>query len=486
MSGPCAVLEVQGLTLARGHRRLADNVSFALPSGRFIELRGPNGSGKTTLLRALARAPSAAREPIHWRVASRGFYFGHGSGFRPEIVVRTQLAVSLALYGAAANAARDQALLERFGLSRQANLTVRQLSQGQLRRLMLAVMCASGRKLWLIDEPLNALDGAAIALLQTILLEHFAQGGAVLVATHRTFEQALPALDPYCAGVLLLEAGRSRWQSTQETTAQSAQQSTPQSTDPFASPSFDATTDASPAGRSPTETSLQPQPVPLGENTRSNWQQLRWTLNRERVLALARPQDLAWPSVFHWMVVTLFPFALGSDPMLLERAAGGVFWISALLASLMGAARLFEADFEHGMLADCQHAGLSLAWLVFGKILAGCLLIGLPLGLASIPLGLLFGVRDSGLWILGGSLCLGTVSLIAGSCLFATLGLMARQAQLVICLLAIPIFVPLLIFGTAVLTGDAIAPVLTLASLALLALLSVPPIAARVLTLALE
>ena len=502
MSGPCAVLEVQGLTLARGHRRLADNVSFALPSGRFIELRGPNGSGKTTLLRALARAPSAAREPIHWRVASRGFYFGHGSGFRPEIVVRTQLAVSLALYGAAANAARDQALLERFGLSRQANLTVRQLSQGQLRRLMLAVMCASGRKLWLIDEPLNALDGAAIALLQTILLEHFAQGGAVLVATHRTFEQALPALDPYCAGVLLLEAGRSRWQSTQETTAQSplqsaaqstqgttaqsALQSTPQSTDPSGAPSFDATTDASPAGRSPTETGLQPQPVPIEENPRSNWQQLRWTLNRERVLALARPQDLAWPSVFHWMVVTLFPFALGSDPMLLERAAGGIFWISALLASLMGAARLFEADFEHGVLADCQHAGLSLAWLVFGKILAGCLLIGLPLGLASIPLGLLFGVRDGGLWILGGSLCLGTVSLIAGSCLFATLGLMARQAQLVICLLAIPIFVPLLIFGTAVLTGDAIAPVLTLASLALLALLSVPPIAARVLTLALE
>jgi ABC-type transport system involved in cytochrome c biogenesis permease component len=63
---------------------------------------------------------------------------------------------------------------------------------------------------------------------------------------------------------------------------------------------------------------------------------------------------------------------------------------------------------------------------------------------------------------------------------------MARQAQGVICLLAIPIFVPLLIFGTAVLEGDMTAPLLTLISLAALFLLTVPAVTARVLDLALE
>jgi heme exporter protein B len=123
---------------------------------------------------------------------------------------------------------------------------------------------------------------------------------------------------------------------------------------------------------------------------------------------------------------------------------------------------------------------------VTGKIVAGSLFIGIPLALSSIPLALLFGVPGHLLLVLGGSLWLGVLSLVAGSCLFSALGLMARQAQVVICLLAIPIFVPLLIFGTAVLEGDMTAPLLTLISLAALFLLTVPAVTARVLDLALE
>ena len=451
MTAP-ALLDVIALPLSRGKRALAKAITFEVPVGSYVELQGPNGSGKTSLLRTLAY-PTALLDPrIHRPDVADVFYFGQTSGFRPELGVSAQLALSLTLYGAPTNSRRDQALLEQFGLARLSTHRVRQLSQGQVRRLMLAVMTASGRRLWLIDEPLNALDQDAIALFESALAEHFSRGGAAVVATHRPIHLALPALSPCCAGILRLGPN---------------------------SPRLEAATDQA----------IRSKPVPVSAEApigRDGWQQLLWVLRRERLLALARPQDLAWPSVFHWMVVTLFPFGLGSDPELLGRAAGGVFWISALLAVLIGATRFFDADFEHGALNDCQTAGLSLTWLVTGKILAGGLLIGLPLALSSMPLALLFGVPNHLLPILGGSLWLGVVSLVAGSCLFAALGLMARQAQVVICLLAIPVFVPLLIFGTAVLNGDITAPLLTLSSLALLSLVTVPIVTARVLALALE
>jgi heme exporter protein B len=445
------MLEVHSLPLSRGKRTLAKAITFAVPGGSYLELQGPNGSGKTSLLRALAYPPALLDPHVRRLDAADVFYFGQSSGFRPELGVGAQLALSLALYGAPADARRDRSLLERFGLARHLAHRIRQLSQGQVRRLMLAVMAASGRTLWLIDEPLNALDGDAIALFESVLAEHVSRGGAAVIATHRPIHLALPGLAVYCSGILCLGSSSPQLQ---------------------------------PAPVQGSRTSLPPPQSARIE--RDGWHPLLWVLRRERLLALARPQDLAWPSVFHWMVVTLFPFGLGSDPELLERAAGGVFWISALLAVLIGATRFFEADFEHGALNDCQTAGLSLTWLVTGKILAGGLLIGLPLALSSMPLALLFGVPNHLLPILGGSLWLGVMSLVAGSCLFAALGLMARQAQVVICLLAIPVFVPVLIFGTAVLNGDITGPLLTLSSLALLSLVTVPIVTAKVLALALE
>lgn len=446
---PAPLLEVHALPLSRGKRTLAKALSFVLPGGSFLELQGPNGSGKTSLLKALARPAAQLDSQIHRRNGAEIFLLGQSSGFRPELEVHAQLSLSLSLYGAPSDPNRVRSLLEQFGLARHATHRVRQLSQGQVRRLMLAVMAASGRAVWLIDEPLNALDLNAIALFEATLAEHLGRGGSAVIATHRSIHQAMPALAAFCAGVLALGNPQPRLE-------------------PLVS-----------LPKSATQASLDTTP-------REAEHPLFWVLRRERLLAMARPQDLAWPSVFHWMVVTLFPFGLGSDPELLERAAGGVFWISALLAVLIGATRFFEADFEHGVLSDCQTAGLSLSWLVAGKIVAGSLFIGIPLAVSSIPLALLFGVPDHLLLVLGGSLWLGVLSLVAGSCLFSALGLMARQAQVVICLLAIPIFVPLLIFGTAVLEGDMTAPLLTLTSLAALFLLTVPAVTARVLDLALE
>lgn len=458
MSGAAGrVLELTEVSVARGGKRLVEGVSFSLDGGRYLELQGQNGSGKTSLLRVLAMLQDAGAVPagsISQPEPHASFYYGHQSGFRSELEVAEQLALSLRMYGHDPDTAAVKALLQKVGLLHQAQAKVRQLSQGQTRRLMLALMLGSERTLWLIDEPLNALDVQAIGLFKQILVEHFQRGGAAVVATHRALEDAMPGIALYSAGALKIDGGRATY---------------------FA----EAANDAGPA------------PLRADAPAVRGWPALVWVMRREFALTAARPQDMLWPSIFHWMVVTLFPFGLGTEQELLARAAGGVFWVSALLATLIGATRFFDADFEHGALNEVCTARVPLAIFALGKIVSGWVFMGLPLALCSLPLGLLYGLNGPVLLVLFASLALGSVSLSAFSALFAALGLMARQAQVVICLLALPAFVPLLVFGTAAVTGaqsglGSGSPLLVLATVACLTLVGLPVVCGKVLALAVE
>lgn len=458
ISHDVCVLELVEVPVFRGGQLLLKDVSFSLQSGRYLELQGQNGSGKTSLLRTMARiqpfSAISSSGAILQDAAHTIFYFGHQSGLRPELRVEEQLALSLQMYGVILDAASSKALLKSVGLLHQVDARIRQLSHGQVRRLMLAVMARSGRTVWLIDEPLNALDVQAIAILKDVLLEHFKSGGSAVVATHRSMDDAIPEIFSYSMGKLRIEG-----------------------TQAVLLPAPDGT--------------LPQQPPSADRSAVSGLPALAWILRRELTLMAARPQDIVWPSIFHWMVVTLFPFGLGAEPELLTRAAGGVFWVSALLATLIGATRFFDADFEHGVLNEVKTAGVSLPLLAFGKIIAGWLFVGLPLSLASLPLGLLYGLSGNTLGILFASLALGSISLAAFSCLFAALGLMARQAQIVICLLAFPVFVPLLIFGSAAITGaqtgvGVVSPLIVLGNLALLSVIALPVVTGHVLSLAVE
>lgn len=179
-------LVVEGLAISRGGRKVFEGLGFEAAPGAFVEFRGANGSGKTSLLRALAGFlwPSAGKirfsgvdEPM---LALH--YVGHGNGLKGAASVLDHARYWAGLLGGEVGDA-----IERVGLSRQADLPARVLSQGQARRLALARLLVAPRPVWLLDEPAAALDASGCAMLGGLVAAHRAKGGLVLAALHDSF-----------------------------------------------------------------------------------------------------------------------------------------------------------------------------------------------------------------------------------------------------------------------------------------------------------
>lgn len=173
------LLAVQDLAVARGGLRVLEGVSFTLNPGQALILRGPNGLGKTTLLRALAGlqpAASGRMEPDAPSIA----YAGHADGLKSALSVTENLRFWAQVFG---QTDVDPAI-ERMNLRNLAARPAHMLSAGQKRRLGLARLLVTGRKVWLLDEPTVSLDAASVALFAGVLRDHLADGGAALIATH--------------------------------------------------------------------------------------------------------------------------------------------------------------------------------------------------------------------------------------------------------------------------------------------------------------
>ena len=195
-----AWLAARQLSVRRGERRLLAGLDLALHAGDVVWLRGTNGRGKTTLLRLLAGLctpeegtvlfqgrPLRGADPA-WRRELA--YIGHANALKDDLLAHEALRFVAALRGAAVSAADLHAALQRLGVARQAQLPVRVLSQGQRRRVALARLALpDAPRVWLLDEPFDALDSAGIDTLEALLRAHAGAGGAALLTSH----QALPA-----------------------------------------------------------------------------------------------------------------------------------------------------------------------------------------------------------------------------------------------------------------------------------------------------
>jgi heme exporter protein B len=172
-------------------------------------------------------------------------------------------------------------------------------------------------------------------------------------------------------------------------------------------------------------------------------------LRRQLVLALRRPVDITNPLLFFTMVIALFPLGLGPAPDKLAGFAPGVLWIIALLASLMTAESAFRSDFDDGSLEQLLMSPQPLYLSVLAYIAANWLVTGLLLSLASPVFALMLNLPGQALGALVASLLLGTGVLSLVGCIGAALTVGLKRGGILVSLLILPLYTPVLIFGSA-------------------------------------
>jgi len=170
-------------------------------------------------------------------------------------------------------------------------------------------------------------------------------------------------------------------------------------------------------------------------------------LRRDLTLAWRRRGDIAMPVLYALIVATLFPFALGPEPTLLARIAGGVVFVTVLLAVLLSLDHLFRADIEDGSMEQLMLAPQPLALLVGMKILAHWITSSLPLIVVAPLLAGMLNLPAAATPVLVFALVLATplLSLLGAVLVALTAG--SRRSGMLLALMLLPLCVPVVIFA---------------------------------------
>jgi len=215
------------------------------------------------------------------------------------------------------------------------------------------------------------------------------------------------------------------------------------------------------------------------------------TLRHDLTLAWRRRDALIATLIFFVIATSLFPLAIGPDPAQLRLLAPGILWVTALLASMLSLSRLFAQDYAEGGVEQLLLSPEPLALLVLAKICAHWLTSGLPLLILTPVLAQQYGLPASAAVWLAASLLVGTPVLSLIGAVGAALTLGVRGGAVLLCILVLPLCVPVLVFGAgagaAADAGLDVMPQFSLLGACLaLALCLCPPAAAAGLRIAME
>lgn len=188
------MLEIRDLHCVRDERVLFEHLNFTIVAGELVQIEGRNGAGKTTLLRIIAGLGDADAGEVFWRdeavhsareeFHSELLFLGHNTGVKKELTAFENLAFYQSMHGQSDHAILWDALTK-VGLAGREDVPAGQLSAGQQRRVALARLWISQHKLWVLDEPLTAIDKQGVKVLEALFSEHAKRGGMVLLTTHQ-------------------------------------------------------------------------------------------------------------------------------------------------------------------------------------------------------------------------------------------------------------------------------------------------------------
>ncbi|MDE1514589.1 MULTISPECIES: cytochrome c biogenesis heme-transporting ATPase CcmA [Vibrio] len=189
------MLQVKNLTAIRDERTLFEALSFEIGAGELVQIEGRNGTGKTTLLRIIAGLAECESGDILWQQrriqADRESYhqdllfLGHQTGIKRELTALENLRFYLAVHQQSCEQSAIFEALAKVGMAGLEDVPVAQLSAGQQRRVALARLWLSQKTLWILDEPLTAIDKQGVKVLEALFLAHAEQGGIVILTTHQ-------------------------------------------------------------------------------------------------------------------------------------------------------------------------------------------------------------------------------------------------------------------------------------------------------------
>jgi heme exporter protein B len=168
---------------------------------------------------------------------------------------------------------------------------------------------------------------------------------------------------------------------------------------------------------------------------------------RDLLLAMRNRSDILTTVFFFIIAISLFPLGVGPELNTLREIAPGVFWVAALLASMLALERLFAIDYADGTLEQMLLTPQPATILVLAKVLAHWLITGVPLVLLSPLLGLQYDLSSEAIQVLMLTLFLGTPSLSLIGAIGAALTLGLRGGGVLVSLLVLPLYIPVLIFG---------------------------------------
>lgn len=174
------MLEVSNLTAIRDERVLFESLSFQLKPGELVQVEGRNGTGKTTLLRIITGLGDRDEGTISWEgesiESSRDVYhqnllfLGHQTGVKRELSAYENLSFYQSIHCGGTNKEELYHALAQVGLAGREDVPAGQLSAGQQRRVALARLWLSKQMLWILDEPLTAIDKQGVKVLESLFL----------------------------------------------------------------------------------------------------------------------------------------------------------------------------------------------------------------------------------------------------------------------------------------------------------------------------